>query len=146
MIVFWLYQQYFGFYKTLKVSISFIVTQYVSGFRPSFQMTAERLKYVVNFVPHDGPKTKTYNIMTEARLIKFGCLHVKFNILYKGDDIRLSTWACYSWEMALNVGLDVSFDNMEEWKGIRNKAVEVNSTETYITIMELQTVFSTVLH
>jgi hypothetical protein len=36
--------------------------------------------------------------------------------------------ACYSWEMALNVGRDISFDNMWEWKGIRDKAGEVNST------------------
>jgi hypothetical protein len=39
----------------------------------------------------------------------------------------------YSWEIALNVGLDVSFDNMQDWKGIREKAGEVNSTEVYIT-------------
>jgi hypothetical protein len=24
---------------------------------------------------------------------------------------------CYTWEMALHAGLDVSFDNMQDWKG-----------------------------
>jgi hypothetical protein len=40
----------------------------------------------------------------------------------------------YSWEIALNVDLDVSFDNMQEWKGIRgqNKG-EVNSKKVYGT-------------
>jgi hypothetical protein len=34
--------------------------------------------------------------------------------------------------MALNVGFDVSFGNMQDWKGIREKAGEVNSAEGYI--------------
>jgi hypothetical protein len=41
--------------------------------------------------------------------------------------------------MTLKTGLDGSFDNMEDWKGIREKAGEVNSTETYITNGETST-------
>jgi hypothetical protein len=35
--------------------------------------------------------------------------------------------------MALNVRLDASFDNAEGWKGIREKAERLNSTEDYVT-------------
>jgi hypothetical protein len=35
--------------------------------------------------------------------------------------------------MALNVGLDVSFDNMKDWRGIREKAGEPNNTKPYVT-------------
>jgi hypothetical protein len=33
--------------------------------------------------------------------------------------------------MELNVGLDASFDNMKDWKRIREKAEEVKSIEAY---------------
>jgi hypothetical protein len=36
---------------------------------------------------------------------------VKYSILYKGDYLGFTICACYSWEMALNVRLDASFDN-----------------------------------
>jgi hypothetical protein len=39
--------------------------------------------------------------------------------------------------MALNVGLDVSFDNMKDWKGILERAGDVNSTKTQNQIMTL---------
>jgi hypothetical protein len=42
-------------------------------------------------------------------------------------------YACYSWEVALNFGLDVSFDNTFYWKGIREKERKVNITAAYIT-------------
>jgi hypothetical protein len=32
--------------------------------------------------------------------------------------------------MALNVGLDVSFDNMENWKGIREKTLELKKYDS----------------
>jgi hypothetical protein len=35
--------------------------------------------------------------------------------------------------MALNVGLNVSFDNTQNWEGMREKAGKVNSTEVYTT-------------
>jgi hypothetical protein len=35
--------------------------------------------------------------------------------------------------MALNFGLGASFDNMQDWEGILEKAGEVNSTKAYIT-------------
>jgi hypothetical protein len=38
-----------------------------------------------------------------------------------------------SWEIVLNAGFDVSFDNMSDSKGIREKAGEVNSTEACVT-------------
>jgi hypothetical protein len=34
--------------------------------------------------------------------------------------------------MELNVGLDVSFDNMWDWKGIREKTGEVNGTKANV--------------
>jgi hypothetical protein len=54
-------------------------------------------------------------------------------VIFKGDCLRLTVFACYSWEMALYYGLDASFDNMYNWKGIRQKVGEVNSTNIYIT-------------
>jgi L-rhamnose isomerase len=35
--------------------------------------------------------------------------------------------------MAVSVGLDIPFDNIQDWKGIREKAKEVNRTKAYIT-------------
>jgi hypothetical protein len=35
--------------------------------------------------------------------------------------------------MVLNTGLDSSFDNMQEWKGIWEKATGIKSTKVYIT-------------
>jgi hypothetical protein len=34
------------------------------------------------------------------------------SMLYEADGVRLAVCACYSWEMALNMGLDASFDKM----------------------------------
>jgi hypothetical protein len=34
-----------------------------------------------------------------------------------------------SWNMIVNVGFDVSFANMSAWKGIREEAANVYSTE-----------------
>jgi hypothetical protein len=38
--------------------------------------------------------------------------HVWCNILYKGDTLELIIYACYLWEIALNVGLDLTFHNI----------------------------------
>jgi hypothetical protein len=38
--------------------------------------------------------------------------------------------------MIVNIVFDVSVDNIEDWRGIRGKAVEVNSTRAYVTIDE----------
>jgi hypothetical protein len=56
--------------------------------------------------------------------------------LYKGDGLLLPVYTCYPWEMALNIGLDVSFDNISDWNGIPQKAGEVNSTKSCITNAE----------
>jgi hypothetical protein len=53
-------------------------------------------------------------------------------LLYIGDDSALNIIACYLWVMALNDDVNVSFDNMQDWKGIREKEGAVNSTKTYI--------------
>jgi hypothetical protein len=45
-------------------------------------------------------------------IIIFLCGYVKRSMLYKGNCLRFTVCACYSWEMALNVGLDASFDKM----------------------------------
>jgi hypothetical protein len=33
-------------------------------------------------------------------------------------EVLYAICSCYPWEIALNVGLDVSLDNMQDWKGI----------------------------
>jgi hypothetical protein len=43
------------------------------------------------------------------------------SVLYKDCHLRLADYASYLWEMTLNVGLDVSLDNMKEWKWIWEK-------------------------
>jgi hypothetical protein len=55
-------------------------------------------------------------------MIIYLCGYVKCSVIYKGDGFRLNIYACYSWGMALNFGPDVSFDNMQDWKGIQAKA------------------------
>jgi hypothetical protein len=62
--------------------------------------------------------------------------YVECNILYKEDGLILIICACCLWEMVLNVGLEVSFGNMQESKGIREKAREVNIMKAYITNSE----------
>jgi hypothetical protein len=32
-------------------------------------------------------------------------------MLYKDDELRFTVYSCYSWEMALKMDLDVSFNN-----------------------------------
>jgi hypothetical protein len=61
------------------------------------------------------------------------CGYAKRDTLYKGDGLLLNIYACYPWEMTLKAGLDVSFDNMQNWKEIRGKVGEVNSTKAYVT-------------
>jgi hypothetical protein len=46
-------------------------------------------------------------------------------MLCKGDGLQINIFALYSWEMALNVGLDVSFGNMWDWEGIWENAGNV---------------------
>jgi hypothetical protein len=60
-------------------------------------------------------------------------IYMKCSILYKRDTLRLIICACYSLGKALNVGLDVSFDNTQDWKGIWEISGDINSTKTYIT-------------
>jgi hypothetical protein len=62
-------------------------------------------------------------------LIVFSCGYLKCSILYKGNGLQLTVCACYLWEMTLNVGLDALFDNIYDWKAIREKKGEVNSTK-----------------
>jgi hypothetical protein len=62
---------------------------------------------------------------------------VRCNILYKRDDLRLNICACYSWEIALDVGLDASFDNTQDCKGIQEKAGEINNMKAYMTNHEI---------
>jgi hypothetical protein len=38
--------------------------------------------------------------------------YVKYSALYKGDGLQFIIYVCYSWEVALNTGLNLSFDNM----------------------------------
>jgi hypothetical protein len=47
--------------------------------------------------------------------IWYGC--VECSACHKGDSLRLTLCVYHSWEITLSVGLDVSFDNMQDWKG-----------------------------
>jgi hypothetical protein len=42
-----------------------------------------------------------------------------YGTLYKGNGVRMTICECCSSEMALNIVLDVSVDNMQDWKGIQ---------------------------
>jgi hypothetical protein len=53
--------------------------------------------------------------------------YVKFSILSEEDSLQLTICECYSWEMALQVGLDVWFD----WKGVWEDGGKVNSAKAY---------------
>jgi hypothetical protein len=58
------------------------------------------------------------------------------NIVYrvcKADGLQLTVYTCCSWDKVLNVGLDVSFDNMYDCKRIREEAGEVIRSLTYVT-------------
>lgn len=46
-------------------------------------------------------------------------------------------FACDLWEMALDVDFVIPFGNKQDWKGIREKAEEVNSTKPYTTNDEI---------
>jgi hypothetical protein len=59
------------------------------------------------------------------------------SILYEGDGLQFTICVCCSWEMILNVGFGVSFDNMWDSKGIREKEVEVDSMKAHITNNEI---------
>jgi hypothetical protein len=54
---------------------------------------------------------------------------VKCSALYKGRCLKLTICVCYSWEMALVEGLDMSFDDVRNQGGIRERAGEDNSTK-----------------
>jgi hypothetical protein len=61
----------------------------------------------------------------------------KINVGYFPNNPRIystrpTIYACSSWEISLKVRLDVSFDNMQYWNGINEKAREVNSMEAYM--------------
>jgi hypothetical protein len=69
----------------------------------------------LHIVPIYKSPLSPINIQTQCLVTKIvtiwnGCM--KYNILYKGDGLRLIILACYSWERVLNFGLDVSFDNV----------------------------------
>jgi hypothetical protein len=61
------------------------------------------------------------------------CGYVNCSIYYTKKVVYDWLFVCYSWEMALNVGLDVSFDNMLDCRVMREKADEVNNTKACIT-------------
>jgi hypothetical protein len=54
------------------------------------------------------------------------------SVVYKENVLRVNTYACYSWEMVFNVDINASFVKMENWKRIREKMGDVNSTEAFI--------------
>jgi hypothetical protein len=67
---------------------------------------------------------------------------VKCSILYKGDGLVLTVYACYLWEVALNGNLITAFNNVQDWKGIWEKAGKVIERK----LMRLQLNSQRVLH
>jgi hypothetical protein len=63
-------------------------------------------------------------------VIIFRYEYVKYSILYRGDYLRLIIYACYSWDMALHVGVGVSFEKCRT-EIIREKAREVRKFIVY---------------
>jgi hypothetical protein len=61
------------------------------------------------------------------------CRSVNCRILLKANDLRLMIYASYLWEMALNVGVDASFCNMHDRKGLREKIGEFPNADASIT-------------
>jgi hypothetical protein len=54
-------------------------------------------------------------------------------ILYKEGGLRLSIYACYSWEFTLNICLDFSFHNMHSCEGVREESGEFINKKAYKT-------------
>jgi hypothetical protein len=54
-------------------------------------------------------------------------------MLYKGDHLRLTIPACYSWGTALNGSLSVSFGNMQDWKRVLEETGEAYVTNDEIS-------------
>jgi hypothetical protein len=69
-----------------------------------------------NLVYHERATSILFQyIMFVLLLLKiFWCTYAKCSILYKSDGLRLYIYVDCSWEMALNVDLGASFDNMWE--------------------------------
>jgi hypothetical protein len=59
--------------------------------------------------------------------------YVKSSVLYRGERLHLINSAGYSRKTTLSVGLDVLFDNMQDWKWTWEKTDKVSSTNSYIT-------------
>jgi hypothetical protein len=53
-------------------------------------------------------------------------------MLYKGNSLCLAICACYSWEIAINIGLDASFIDMQGSKGLWEKVGEINGMKVYL--------------
>jgi hypothetical protein len=51
-------------------------------------------------------------------------------------------WVCYLWKTALLVTLDSSPGSMYDWKGVQEKAGEVDSTNVYVTSDEISPLIS----
>jgi hypothetical protein len=51
---------------------------------------------------------RVYSVSTDNIL----CVYVKCNVPHKGVCLRMDICACYTWEITLNFGLLLSFDNM----------------------------------
>jgi hypothetical protein len=95
-------------------------------------LTCMNIIYVLG---HEGANSLSFRCIASILwiLTVFWCGYVKSSILYNGDGLQFNICACYWWQMALEFGLGVSFDNIYKWKGIREKSGEVNSTKAYIT-------------
>jgi hypothetical protein len=57
-------------------------------------------------------------------------------VLYRGSSLRLAICACYSWEIAVYIGHDASFSDMQGSKGLWEKAGEISGMKAYLTNAE----------
>jgi hypothetical protein len=52
-------------------------------------------------------------------------------MLYKACGLRVIVCDCSSWEIVLNVALEVSFNNMKDWRRMWKKAGKLYMKYTY---------------
>jgi hypothetical protein len=80
-----------------------------------------------------------YSIPAFGHVTIFWCGYMKRSkVCYiKGNGLRLNICMCYSRAIGLRVDLDISSNYMQDWKGIREKAKEVNFTKAFLRIMRL---------
>jgi hypothetical protein len=71
-----------------------------------------------------------FHVYTMRIIIWLG--YVRCSILYKENGLRLIVYMYYSWEMDLTIGLDVSFDRTQYWKGMLDELGVISNKMAWI--------------